>query len=74
MFVHRLALAIALLAVLPAVRIRAYPAACQPDGRIFWVGEDAMLPTPPISAADFCGAIDPCKRWPLATASGGLRR
>jgi len=33
-----------------------------------------MHAMPPISADDYGGAIDPCKRWPSATASGGLRR
>ena len=65
---------VAFYGVLAAARIRAYPAALGVLTNEHSLQEHAQCRHEPISADDSGGTIDPCKRWPLATASGGLRR
>jgi putative transposase len=60
--------------LLTAARIRAYPAALADLTNELSLREQDQWRQAQIYAGDCGGTIDPCKRWPLATASGGLRR
>jgi len=60
--------------LLAAARIRAYSAALAVLAKEHSLQERAQCRHAPISPDDSGGTIDLCKRWPLATASGGLRR
>jgi len=60
--------------VLTAARIRAYPAALVVLTNELSLRALHQCRHAQIYAGDCGGTIDPCKRWPLATASGGFRR
>ena len=60
--------------LLAAARIRAYSAASPVMAKEHSLQGHAQCRDAPISPSDSGGTIDLCKRWPSATASGGLRR